>query len=161
MHKILIVQTAFIGDVILATGLIESLHQAFPESKIDFVLRKGNESLLKSHPFVNKLYVWDKKKNKFSNLINLQRFFSTGLITLFAKSKNKRGYNKNPLSFCYHKKSEHIIGKKHETYRNFSLIDDLKNIQYQKPNLYFTEEENQKVQSAWHRLLFGLPNNYL
>ena len=111
MHKILIVQTAFIGDVILATGLIESLHQAFPESKIDFVLRKGNESLLKSHPFVNKLYVWDKKKNKFSNLINLisqirkekydlvvnlQRFFSTGLITLFAKSKNKRGYNKNP-----------------------------------------------------------------
>jgi len=162
MHKILIVQTAFIGDVILATGLIESLHQAFPESKIDFVLRKGNESLLKSHPFVNKLYVWDKKKNKFSNLINLisqirkekydlvvnlQRFFSTGLITLFAKSKNKRGYNKNPLSFCYHKKSEHIIGKKHETYRNFSLIDDLKNIQYQKPNLYFTEEENQKVQS--------------
>ncbi|MCW5920557.1 MAG: glycosyltransferase family 9 protein, partial [Bacteroidetes bacterium] len=94
MHKILIVQTAYIGDVILATGLIESIHQAFPEAQIDFVLRKGNESLLKNHPFVNKLYIWDKKKNKFSNLIkligqirkerfdlvvNLQRFFSTGL----------------------------------------------------------------------------------
>ncbi len=161
MHKILIVQTAYIGDVILATGLIESIHQAFPEAQIDFVLRKGNESLLKNHPFVNKLYIWDKKKNKFSNLIkligqirkerfdlvvNLQRFFSTGLITLFAKSKNKRGYDKNPLSFCYHKKSEHFIGKNHETYRNFSLIDDLKNIHYQKPHLYFTVEEIQKVQ---------------
>ncbi len=161
MHRILIVQTAYIGDVILATGLIESIHQAFPEAQIDFVLRKGNESLLKNHPFVNKLYVWDKKKNKFSNLIkligqirkerfdlvvNLQRFFSTGLIALCAKSKNKRGYDKNPLSFCYHKKSEHFIGKSHETYRNFSLIDDLKNIHYQKPHLYFTAEEIQKVQ---------------
>lgn len=161
MHKILIVQTAYIGDVILATGLIESIHQAFPEAKIDFVLRKGNESLLKNHPFVNKLYIWDKKKNKFSNLIkligqirkerfdlvvNLQRFFSTGLIALCAKSKNKRGYDKNPLSFCYHKKTEHFIGKNHETYRNFSLIDDLKNIHYQKPHLYFTAEEIQKVQ---------------
>ncbi len=37
MHKILIVQTAYIGDVILATGLIESIHQAFPEAQIDFV----------------------------------------------------------------------------------------------------------------------------
>ncbi|HMU77549.1 MAG TPA: glycosyltransferase family 9 protein [Bacteroidia bacterium] len=161
MHKILIVQTAYIGDVILATGLIESIHQAFPEAQIDFVLRKGNESLLKNHPFVNKLYIWDKKKNKFSNLIkiigqirkerfdlvvNLQRFFSTGLIALCAKSKNKRGYDKNPLSFCYHKKTEHFIGKNHETYRNFSLIDDLKNIHYQKPHLYFTAEEIQKVQ---------------
>lgn len=161
MHKILIVQTAYIGDVILATGLIESIHQAFPEAQIDFVLRKGNESLLKNHPFVNKLYIWDKKKNKFSNLIkligqirkerfdlvvNLQRFFSTGLIALCAKSKNKRGYDKNPLSFCYHKKTEHFIGKNHETYRNFSLIDDLKNIHYQKPHLYFTVEEIQKVQ---------------
>jgi len=192
MHKILIVQTAYIGDVILATGLIESIHQAFPEAQIDFVLRKGNESLLKNHPFVNKLYIWDKKKNKFSNLIkligqirkerfdlvvNLQRFFSTGLIALCAKSKNKRGYDKNPLSFCYHKKTEHFIGKNHETYRNFSLIDDLKNIHYQKPHLYFTAEEIQKVQplksqpfvcmapgSVWFTkqlpIAKCLPNNY-
>ena len=53
MHKILIVQTAFIGDVILATGLIESIHQTFPKAEIDFVLRKGNETILKNHPFVN------------------------------------------------------------------------------------------------------------
>lgn len=160
MHKILIVQTAFIGDVILATGLIESIHQTFPKAEIDFVLRKGNETILKNHPFVNKLYVWDKKKNKFFNLINLilqirkekydlvvnlQRFFSTGLMTLFAKSNNKRGFDKNPFSFCYDKKSAHIIGKNHETYRNFSLISDLINIKYQKPHLHFTEAEIQKV----------------
>ena len=61
--KILIIQTAFIGDVILATPLIEKLHQYFPDIKIDFLLRKGNESLLDNHPYINKILVFDKKKN--------------------------------------------------------------------------------------------------
>ena len=40
MNKVLIIQTAFIGDVILATPLIESIYQKCPEAKIDFLLRK-------------------------------------------------------------------------------------------------------------------------
>ncbi len=32
MKKILIIQTAFIGDVVLATALVEKLHRYFPES---------------------------------------------------------------------------------------------------------------------------------
>ena len=47
MKKILIIQTAFIGDVILATPLIEKLKNFFPKAEIDFLLRKGNEGLLK------------------------------------------------------------------------------------------------------------------
>jgi len=42
-NKILVIQTAFIGDAILATGVLEKLHRHFPESKIDFLVRKGNE----------------------------------------------------------------------------------------------------------------------
>jgi heptosyltransferase-2 len=40
MNKILVIQTAFIGDVILATGVIESLHAAYPSAQIDFLVRK-------------------------------------------------------------------------------------------------------------------------
>ena len=36
-QSFLVIQTAFIGDVILATGLIEKLHQHYPEAKIDFL----------------------------------------------------------------------------------------------------------------------------
>ena len=43
----LVIQTAFIGDVILATALVEKLKEKFPEASIDFLLRKGNEDLLK------------------------------------------------------------------------------------------------------------------
>ena len=60
-QSVLIIQTAFIGDVILATVLIESLHQKFPEANIDFVVRKGNESLLTGHPILREVIVFDKK----------------------------------------------------------------------------------------------------
>jgi heptosyltransferase-2 len=44
MQKILVIQTAFIGDVILATPVISELKRIYPESKIDFLLRKGISS---------------------------------------------------------------------------------------------------------------------
>ena len=68
MPGFLIIQTAFIGDVILATPVIEKLHQYYPEARIDFLLRKGNKELLTGHPYVNNLLVWDKKNNKYRNL---------------------------------------------------------------------------------------------
>ena len=68
MKKILIIQTAFIGDVILATPLIEKLYDFFPDAKIDFLLRKGNESLFTDHPKINEVIIWDKKNNKYLGL---------------------------------------------------------------------------------------------
>jgi ADP-heptose:LPS heptosyltransferase len=37
MKKILVIQTAFIGDVVLATALIENLHQQWPEVKMSLI----------------------------------------------------------------------------------------------------------------------------
>jgi heptosyltransferase II len=71
MKKILVIQTAFIGDVVLATSLIENLHLQLPEVRIDILVRKGNESLFESHPFLNQVLVWDKKNNKYQNWVGL------------------------------------------------------------------------------------------
>jgi heptosyltransferase-2 len=151
MNQILIIQTAFIGDVILATPVIEKLKQKFPESKIDFLVRKGNESLLKEHPHVKKLVIWDKKKNKYQNLIkvikqvrsskydlviNLQRFLASGLVTVLSCAEVKVGFSKNPLSFLFDKKYEHNLRGLHETNRNLSLIQDITDKKYIKPKLY-------------------------
>jgi ADP-heptose:LPS heptosyltransferase len=54
VQKFLIIQTAFIGDVVLATSLVEKLHNWFPDAQIDFLVRKGNESLLTGHPIFMK-----------------------------------------------------------------------------------------------------------
>jgi heptosyltransferase-2 len=62
LQKILIIQTAFLGDVILATPLIEKLHQFYPDARLDFLLRKGNESLLQHHPYLRNILIFDKKR---------------------------------------------------------------------------------------------------
>lgn len=161
MKKILIIQTAFIGDVILATPLIEKLKRFYPESEIDFLLRKGNEGLLRDHPKLNKLLIWNKKKSKYNSLarlsreirrgkydvlINLQRFASSGLLTTSSKAKVKIGFSKNPFSFAYTHKFPHVIDHKmHEVDRNLSLIEELTDASFQRPKLYPSEADYDKV----------------
>lgn len=161
LEHILIIQTAFIGDVILATPLIESIHKQYPHAKIDFLLRKGNESLLKGHPFVNEVIIWHKKKNKYKNLLavikqirhkkynavlNLQRFGSTGIITAFSGSKVKVGFKNNPFSFTFSYKISHSVKKgMHETERNLSLLTPFYLPKKEKPVLYPSQEQFYKV----------------
>ena len=54
--KILVIQTAFIGDAILATGVLESIHKKFPEAELHLLVRNGNESLFEKHPYLKKVY---------------------------------------------------------------------------------------------------------
>ncbi len=161
MVKFLIIQTAFIGDVILATPIIEKLHKFYPDSQIDFLLRKGNENLLRNHPHVSNLLIWDKRKEKKKNMfriiklirnkkydyvINLQRFASTGIITAFSKSKIKVGFNKNPFSFLFTRKIKHEIGNgKHEVERNLETIAEITDKSIFKPKLYPTDDDYQIV----------------
>jgi ADP-heptose:LPS heptosyltransferase len=152
LKKILIIQTAFIGDVILATAVAEKLHSFFPDAQIDFLLRGGNETLLSNHPFIKQVFVWDKRKNKVANLfkqislvrnhqydlcLNLQRFFSSGLVTVLSAAKEKRGFEKNPISFLFDKRYVHEIGTgKHEVERNLLMIEDLTDSKICLPKLY-------------------------
>ena len=51
MPRILVIQTAFLGDAVLATALLEKLIAFHPDAAIDLVVRKGNEGLFVGHPF--------------------------------------------------------------------------------------------------------------
>jgi ADP-heptose:LPS heptosyltransferase len=46
--------------VVLATALLEKLHNHFPDAQIDFLVRKGNEALLTHHPYLHEVLIWDK-----------------------------------------------------------------------------------------------------
>jgi len=152
MQKILIIQTAFIGDVVLATALLEKWRRFYPEDQIDFLVRKGNEGLLENHPFLHEVLIWNKKENKTKNLfqllkkirrtkydkvINLQRFASTGILTGFSKAKERVGFDKNPFSFLFTKKISHLYKENlHEVERNNKLIESFTDSSFNKPKLY-------------------------
>jgi heptosyltransferase-2 len=161
LQRILIIQTAFLGDVILASPVWENLHVAFPHAQIDVVVKKGNESLLAGHPFIQNLYIFDKRQkvknlwklgktlraNKYELVINLQRFASSGILTMLAKGKESRGFEKNPLSLFFSKRFKHEMKPNwHEVDRNLSLISDLVSSPPRRPQLYPSLDDLQAIQ---------------
>ena len=152
LKKILVIQTAFIGDVILATSLLEDLHKNIPGAKIDILVRKGNEGLFDNHPYLNHILIWKKKEGKYKSLwnllkqirasqydwvINLQRFGSTGFLTGFSKATKTSGFEKNPLSFLFTNRFPHYFEEGiHEIMRNHALIKDEAGENFSKPRLY-------------------------
>lgn len=162
--KFLVIQTAFIGDVILATPIVEKLRRFYPDARIDFLLRKGNEGLLEGHPHIHRCWVWNKKKAKYKGLldiswelrgekydwiINCQRFAAAGLLTIFSGSRYTVGFNKSPLSCFFSVSVPHIVGTTgvpvHEVDRNLSLIRHLTDDSFALPRLYPGESALVKV----------------
>ena len=157
MKKILIIQTAFLGDVILATPVIAELKRIYPIAEIDFLLRKGNESLLANNPNLKSVIQFDKTKNKFKSIlnlikqfrrekydlvINLHRFGSSGIIASFSGAKKIYGFKKNPFSFFYTKKFDHSIETdKHEVERNLSIIKEFGAVNKRRPELFPSQED--------------------
>ena len=164
MQKILVIQTAFIGDVVLATGMLEKLHAYYPDAAIDMMVRKGNETLFTDHPFLHEVLIWDKKRSKYTNLwklvsnvrkrrydlvINVQRFAATGFITGFSRAKRTVGFDKNPFSFLFSDVITHIVSdgnrQLHEVERNHQLIRSFTDENAARPKLYFTDKDVQAI----------------
>ena len=163
MRKILVIQTAFIGDVVLATSLLESLHAQYPMAAIDVLVRQGNESLFNEHPFIHELIIWNKKKQKYLHwlkilfqirkaqydaVVNVQRFAATGLWTAFSKAKFKIGFNKNPFSLLFTHAIKHleIEAGMHEINRNHQLIQVWGPIVLVPPKLYPSAKDLESIQ---------------
>lgn len=158
-RSVLIIQTAFIGDVILATALIESLHRSFPNTRIDFLVRKGNEELLQGHPVLRQVLVFDKKRkfrnlfslirtirrNRYEYVINVQRFATTGLMTAISGARVTVGFDKNPFSFLFSEKIPHQVGDLNEVQRNEALIEFMVKRRGSRPRLYPSNDQLEKV----------------
>ncbi|NNC84060.1 MAG: glycosyltransferase family 9 protein [Flavobacteriales bacterium] len=161
MH-ILVIQTAFIGDAILASALLEALNEQEKVSSISLMVRKGNESLYAGHPFLKRLHVLDKSLPKFKQLssiikelraseydvvLNCQRFMTTGLITSRSKAAMKIGYDKNPMSWTFDHVIPHEIGDgRHEVDRLMDLLVPLFGKVHALPRLYPSKKDEDKAQ---------------
>ncbi len=64
LGKILIFQTAFLGDVILTLPLVQILHRKFPEAEIDFVTTPRAAEILRGHRDIHSVIVYDKRKTQ-------------------------------------------------------------------------------------------------
>lgn len=163
---ILIIQTAFIGDTILASHFARAVKDQYPHSKIHFFLRKGNEAVIQGLPTIEKTWIWDKQGGKTKNLMkliselrkinfdmvfNLHRHFNSGLVAAMVKAPVKIGFRQNPMSMFYTNKINHQIPDPrgwHEVQRNLELIPGFKIVDNQKiykPELPLQQKNFDKV----------------
>ncbi|MBK8967888.1 MAG: glycosyltransferase family 9 protein [Saprospiraceae bacterium] len=164
--KFLVIQTAFTGDVVLATPIVEKLRAFYPDAQIDFLLRKGNEGLLKGHPHIHHCWIWDKKQAKYRGLIkiagqirqeqydwviNCQRFAAAGLLTVFSNARKTVGFSKNPFSWFFSLRVPHVFGTDqvpvHEVDRNLTLVRHLSDDSVYKPRLFPAENDYAVIRS--------------
>ncbi|MCK9281181.1 MAG: glycosyltransferase family 9 protein [Melioribacteraceae bacterium] len=135
--KILVIQTAFLGDAILTLPLIQKLKSKYSESIISVIAIPASKDIFNASEFVNETIVFDKKGNdrslkavydlflkirskKFDQIYSPHRSFRSSLMVLFSGCKETYGFNTSSLSFVY----KYLVEYKkdiHEVARNLYL----------------------------------------
>ncbi len=134
IRKILIIKLRAIGDVILSTIVIRNLRLAFPDAQIDFLTEKPSKDILEGNPDINKVLVFDgKKQNGFGLIWNVRNrnydlvidLFGnprSALVTYFSGAKYRVGYRFGWREKCYNIIVEPRGGEVHNTEFNLDAI---------------------------------------
>lgn len=137
--KILIIHTAFIGDIVLSTPLIQRLKEIYPKSEIDYLTLPANKSVLSNNPNLNEILLFDKKgkdkgvkgflrilkvikEKKYDYAVIPHRFIKSIALAKFAGIKKIVGFDVASGSWMLSEK-RHYDMKKHEVERLLDLVD--------------------------------------
>jgi len=73
MKKFLVIQTAFIGDVIMSTPVFKGLKKIDKNANIDVLIANQYKDILENNPYIGNIIVFNKKHvwNKIFNMIRL------------------------------------------------------------------------------------------
>ena len=82
-RSFLVINTFGIGDMLFSTPLLRNLRDNFPKAKIYYLCNKKTAPLLKNHPLVHKIFVYERddfvaeqKRSFFLAIIKYWRFIS-------------------------------------------------------------------------------------
>jgi len=181
IKKILLIQTAFIGDVILITPLINGLKMIYPEATLDVVVIPKCESILKNNPHVRKIYCFDKKKGlltlyrlifairseRYDLSVSPHSSLRSGLIPSLAGIPHRIGFQRNLQRYLLTKSiihapvSEHL----HKVVKNLSLLKILPlELREQKPidhkYMYLADNNGKSFQIPLQTTIYPLPENH-
>jgi heptosyltransferase-2 len=136
MKKILLVQTAFIGDVILITPLIRATKELYPDAVIDVLVVPAAAKLLEHNPYIRQVLTFPKRQNPLKALLQMRSRLRreaydmaisphssgrTHLLLFLAKIPVRIGFDRGTLPFLLTLKTPHPRGI-HKIAKNLSLL---------------------------------------
>ncbi|MBD3375606.1 lipopolysaccharide heptosyltransferase II [candidate division KSB1 bacterium] len=137
IRKIVIIQTAFIGDTILTLSLLRESKKIFSAS-VDIVVVPASAELLQCNQEVDKVVIYDKRgknagwcgfwrtvKNLRSASYDLalvpHRSLRSALLAVFCGAKYRVGFDKSAGAWLFHRRIKYRP-EQHEVERNLSLL---------------------------------------
>jgi heptosyltransferase-2 len=160
--KILIVQTAFIGDVILATPLAEAVQQVFPGCKIDFITIPAAANLLEKNKFINRVVIFDKhggqrgllalsrlakslEQEQYDVALVPHRSLRSALLVRLAKIPQRLGFECSAGKWFFTQRVPYQ--QKHEVERNVDLLRVLDNdVAAPSPKVFWDKNDERIVE---------------
>lgn len=145
MKRIAVWNTAFLGDAVLTLPLIQTLAEAFPDSEIDFYVRRGFGCLFEAHPAIHAVYEYDKRRlsgtSRLSALLRSGRVLGgrrydiwigahtsprSALLARLSGAPIRIGYTGGPVSaLCYNRRVSRRFKELHEIERLLELLNPI------------------------------------
>jgi heptosyltransferase-2 len=137
MEKILVIQTAFIGDAILTLPMIQKLKEMYPGSEIDVIAIPATVEIFSASSFIENVLLFDKRgeqkslfallkfireirKKKYTRIYSPHRSMRSALISMGSGVRESFGFDNSSLKHVYKNLSEYKLSD-HEVKRNLDL----------------------------------------
>ena len=106
LKNLLIIKPSSLGDIVMALPALTALRNSFPDAKITWLIRPEFATLLKNHPHVTAISIFDRKllgfvsllsfirrlrRSKFDAVIDLQGLFRTASLAWLSGCKKRFG----------------------------------------------------------------------
>ena len=158
--RILIIHTAFIGDIVLSTPLIKKLRDTYPKAEITYLTTPVGASILRNNPHLNHIIEYDKrgehkgmkgfwaiakklKMEAYNLVITPHRYLRSTFLTFLTGAPIRRGYDSAAASFLYNERV-HYDKSKHEVEKLLSFVPKDEGKRYE-IEIFSTELEVEKV----------------
>ena len=114
--NILIIHTAFIGDIVLSTALVSKVKEKYPDSNIYYLTTPLGKEILNNNPKIKEIIVYDKRgkdrgfgafisfvrkirKLKIDVCLTPHRYLRSSILSLLSGARIRVGYNIASLAF--------------------------------------------------------------
>ena len=108
LDRVGIVMMSAVGDAVHVLPVLAALKHHAPESRITWVLEPGPASLVRGHPHVDDIVLFDRSKGwhaftdvrrelagrPFDLVLNFQVYFKAGIVTSFSRAPVKLGFDR-------------------------------------------------------------------
>ncbi len=167
-YRVLIIQTAFLGDVVLTLPLVDELRKnLYASAEIHFLAIPSVANVLKNYPGLDRVILYDKRKSersfraflkkvallrkeKYDLVLLPHRSWRSAILAKWAKIPVRIGFDKSWASFLY----THVVAyqkNEHEINRNLALLQPMGILVPKESGLQLeiSEEDRKKVDSLW------------